>query len=311
MQQSAVSAPERGHYRFGPFEFDSTTRELSKHGRPVKVRPQSLKVLTLLLARPGELVSRADLQESLWDAGTFVNYEQGVNHCIKELRAALGDTAESPRYIETLARRGYRFIAPVERVAPAQPLPMTEPAVAAVIPRRVGWSLGASTVRLLVAGALIVGVTGLAVARVATRSGAGVPASAALVSVAPFAVQQGDSALGIGLSEAITHRLGGQQLVPVRSQSRLVTGLSVDGEGAVDPRATGGLILDGEISSSGESVSVVAQLKSASDGALVWSERFRVRADELFNIEDVIAERVVSALGLRLAAAEQDRLRRR
>src|SRR6187401_1532478 len=103
MERSKAVGFEVSGYRFGVFQFDARTLELSKSGRPIKLRPQSLKVLALLLARPGELVQRADLHRELWDHGTFVDYEQGVNHCIKELRAALGDLAESPRYIETLA----------------------------------------------------------------------------------------------------------------------------------------------------------------------------------------------------------------
>ena len=87
-----------------------------KETRPVRVRPQSLKLLSLLLSRPGELISREEIQRALWGDETFVDYEQGVNHSIKELRAALGDVAESPRFIQTLPRRGYRFIAPVERI---------------------------------------------------------------------------------------------------------------------------------------------------------------------------------------------------
>src|SRR5215210_6555922 len=106
MQQSPPAVSGTVGYRFGVFQLNARTLELSKSGRLVRLRPQSLKVLTLLVARPGELVSRADLQRELWDADTFVDYEQGVNHCIKELRAALSDAAESPRYIETLARRG-------------------------------------------------------------------------------------------------------------------------------------------------------------------------------------------------------------
>ena len=120
MQRSEAQAAEAIGYRFGVFRLDIKTLELTKSGRLVKLRPQSLKVLALLLARPGELVPRADLKRELWDRDTFVDYEQGVNHCVKELRAALGDVAESPRFIETLARRGYRFIAPVEGV-PASP----------------------------------------------------------------------------------------------------------------------------------------------------------------------------------------------
>ena len=105
-------------YRFGVFEFDGRTLELRKAGRLIAIRPQPLKLLALLLARPNDLVTRDDLQRALWGDDTFVDFEQGVNHAVRELRAALGDVAESPRFIETLPRRGYRFIAPVSPLPP-------------------------------------------------------------------------------------------------------------------------------------------------------------------------------------------------
>ena len=126
-RQSLIS----GRFRFGVFEFDGRTLELWKRGRFVSVRPQPLKLLALLLARPGDLISRDDFQQALWSGDTFVDFEQGLNHAIRELRAALGDNADSPRFIQTLPRRGYRFIAPVERVSLTEAprvLPVTPPA---------------------------------------------------------------------------------------------------------------------------------------------------------------------------------------
>ena len=112
-------------WRFGVFDFDGLTLELRKNGRNVPVRPQPLKVLALLLQRPGVIVSRDDLQRALWGGETFVDFEQGVNHAVRELRAALGDIAESPRFIQTLPRRGYRFIAPVEAIPALETQVMT------------------------------------------------------------------------------------------------------------------------------------------------------------------------------------------
>jgi DNA-binding winged helix-turn-helix (wHTH) protein len=101
-------------FRFGIFDFDADTLELRKAQRPVRLRPQSLKLLRLLVSRPRQLISRDEIHKELWAADVFVDFEQGVNHSVKQLRAALGDDADTPRYIETLPRRGYRFIAQVE-----------------------------------------------------------------------------------------------------------------------------------------------------------------------------------------------------
>jgi DNA-binding winged helix-turn-helix (wHTH) protein len=104
-------------YRFGVFEADAATGELRRQGIRVKLNTQPFQLLCLLLERPGDLLTREEICRELWPEGTFVDYEHGVNSAINRIREALGDTAASPRFVETLARRGYRFVAPVERIA--------------------------------------------------------------------------------------------------------------------------------------------------------------------------------------------------
>jgi DNA-binding winged helix-turn-helix (wHTH) protein/Tol biopolymer transport system component len=100
--------------QFGVFEVDVHTGELRKQGLRIKLRDQPFQILMLLLAHPGEIVSRDELQKQLWRAGTFVDFDRGLNKAVNHLRDALGDSAESPRFIETLPKRGYRFIATVD-----------------------------------------------------------------------------------------------------------------------------------------------------------------------------------------------------
>ena len=97
--------------KFGAFDLDCDTGELRRRGRRVKLSPKPLQVLTLLARSPGRLVTREAIRDQLWDSGTFVDFEHALNFCIREVRAALGDNARKPRYIETLPRRGYRFLA--------------------------------------------------------------------------------------------------------------------------------------------------------------------------------------------------------
>jgi len=106
-----------GKYRFGPFEVHTGTRELSKSGTKIKLRGQPYLILEVLLGRAGEIVTREEIREKLWPADTFVDFEHGLNTSVKKLRQVLCDSAEQPRYIETVPRLGYRFIAPVEVVA--------------------------------------------------------------------------------------------------------------------------------------------------------------------------------------------------
>ena len=104
-----------GRFRFGSFELDTTTGELRKAGIRIKLHAQPTQVLAMLLERPGEILSREEICRELWPEGTFVDYEHGVNSAVNRLREALGDKAANPRFVETVARRGYRFAAPVER----------------------------------------------------------------------------------------------------------------------------------------------------------------------------------------------------
>src|ERR1700675_162131 len=103
--------------RFGSFEADLHTRELRKHGLKLKVQEQPFQVLAMLLARPGELVTREEIRSRLWPQDTFIDFDHGLNAAVRRLRDALSDDAETPRFVETLPRRGYRFIAPVEKLS--------------------------------------------------------------------------------------------------------------------------------------------------------------------------------------------------
>jgi DNA-binding winged helix-turn-helix (wHTH) protein/TolB-like protein len=121
----------QGRRRFGLFEFDVRTGELRREGQLVKLSPQPAKVLTLLLSQPGEVVLRDDLRKKLWGDETFVDFERGLNFCVLQVRTALGDSSDNPRFVQTVPRRGYRFIAPVAdsdaRPEPSLPAPPQQP----------------------------------------------------------------------------------------------------------------------------------------------------------------------------------------
>ena len=119
-------SPQSSRIRFGPFELDRANVELRKGGMPVKLQPQPFRVLSLLLERPGQMVGREEIRHALWNSETFVDFDRGINFCVNQIRAVLSDNAENPRYIETVPRHGYRFIAAVNVEAPsasASPLP--------------------------------------------------------------------------------------------------------------------------------------------------------------------------------------------
>ena len=117
---------EKRLYRFGLYEADAAAGELRRNGRKVKLQEQPFRVLLLLLERPGTLLTREEIRRALWSDDTFVDFDHSLNTVVNKLRDALDDAAANPRFVETLARRGYRFIAPVEVVgdetaAPSSP----------------------------------------------------------------------------------------------------------------------------------------------------------------------------------------------
>jgi DNA-binding winged helix-turn-helix (wHTH) protein len=119
---------ESGIYQFGNFELHVDSAELRRDGRPIRLQPQPFTLLTLLVRRAGDVVTRQQIREELWRDGTFVDFDQAMNFAVKQVRDALGDSAENPLYIQTVPKRGYRFIAPV--AAPAAAV-----GVAAALPR--------------------------------------------------------------------------------------------------------------------------------------------------------------------------------
>jgi TolB-like protein/DNA-binding winged helix-turn-helix (wHTH) protein/Tfp pilus assembly protein PilF len=124
-------APETGRVRFGVFELDKEAGQLSKNGIRVRLSQQPLQVLSVLVERRGEVVSRKDLHKLLWSSDVFVDFDHGLNKSIQKLRDALGDSPERPRYIETIPRLGYRFIAPVTEA------PKNQPSTQAEVPMRI------------------------------------------------------------------------------------------------------------------------------------------------------------------------------
>src|SRR5216683_4881180 len=138
--QPTASSPRQ--LVFGPFAFDEASGELHKHGSRVRLEGQPLQILAALVRQPGQIVTRDEFQQQLWKDGTFVDFDHGLNAAMNRLRQVLGDSADQPRYIETLSGRGYRFVAavqatgqkPVLVMASAPVAPEVEPAQPVIVP---------------------------------------------------------------------------------------------------------------------------------------------------------------------------------
>src|ERR1700730_16777992 len=155
--------------RFAVFEFDLKTGELRKHGLRLKLNGQPIDVLAMLIEHSGEVVTREELQKRLWSADTYVDFEHSLNAAMKRLRAALGDSADAPRFVETLARRGYRFIAPLSQPVDYVAQPTAHNQKPAGRRRFVPWALVAAFVLLAMIGLNVAGLRDAVCGRAVSR----------------------------------------------------------------------------------------------------------------------------------------------
>jgi Tol biopolymer transport system component/DNA-binding winged helix-turn-helix (wHTH) protein len=202
MSSQPTISPQR-RLVFGPFEFDEASGELHKHGVRVRLEGQPLQILTALIRQPGQVISRDEFQQQLWKDGTFVDFDHGLNAAMNRLRQALGDSADQPRYIETLPGRGYRFLAtvqasvqkPVLVMASAPVAPEIEPAAPVVVhPKRKAWPLWIATAGV---------IAGLVAGYLATRSPRSSGAPTLQLSIFPpegYALEAGSSRQTFALS---------------------------------------------------------------------------------------------------------------
>lgn len=203
--------------RFGAFELDRDAQQLRKGGVLLRLQPQPFKMLAVLAARAGQVVTREEVRYELWGNETFVDFEQGLNYCMRQIRTALGDEAQTPRYVETVPRRGYRFIAPVDGLEEER---REEPKAKAE-------SAGRKSQRLWImlgAGALLlvfVGATGYVMRERARRR---LTASDTIV-VADFANSTGDSVFDDTLKTALNVALGQSPFLNVLSPNKVEAAL--------------------------------------------------------------------------------------
>lgn len=279
--------------RFGRFEFDPVTGELVRDGTPVRLPPQPARVLTLLVERPGEIVSRDDLRQHIWGNETFVDFERGLNFCIAQIRSALGDSADSPRYVETVPKRGYRFIAPVDNGAGARGDLETGPS--------------RDRSRIAVIAILAAFVAGLGafvfVRQQVTKAGA-VP-----IAVVPFDNQTGSiefDAVSEGLADATVAQLTQSdrpRLAVVGNAPLLRTARSFRDVKRIGAELKVDYVVLGQVQRDGRGMRVVAHLIRVSDERHVWANRFD-RPELTLGVQGEIADHIAREVARRLQPSE-------
>jgi DNA-binding winged helix-turn-helix (wHTH) protein/TolB-like protein len=284
-------------YRFGTFEFDDKSGLLTRGDRPIALEPQPARALGLLLAHAGELVPRDDLRAHLWGDETHVDFDRGLAYCIGQLRAALGDSAENPRFVQTLPRRGFKFIAPVELVG-KDVVPMTaEPAAipAGRAARRSNWAMPAAALVLLVV---------LAVASwFASRKAVSPVPARPIIAVAVFENETGDTSYDravAGISDIIVERLTalGPERLGINGNASILRRLRDTRDPRAVARETGAAyLIAGQLQTSEGRLSLLVHMIRLDDGTHVWVQRIaRPLGDRLDSLGGEAASRIEHAV---------------
>ena len=309
---------ESRHVRFGVFEVDLGTGDIKKRGLPVRLRGRPFDVLAQLLERPGEVVTRDELRERLWPADTFVDFDHGLNTSVNRLREALGDSADNPRFVETLPRRGYRFIAPVTPVADAGPPGLEAaagvqgPPEAPVPPDPPPARLRGSRIALGVAVAAALAAT----AYLATRKGApttpGAPMSR--VAVLPFRNVSGDSGqeyFADGLTDALIAQLAQVKALRVISRTSVMAYKSAEKRLPEVGRELGvDAVVEGSVLCSGDRVRITAELVDAAADRQLWAESYERGVSDILAIQGEVARAITRGIRVTVTPQETARMTR-
>jgi TolB-like protein/DNA-binding winged helix-turn-helix (wHTH) protein/Tfp pilus assembly protein PilF len=299
-------ASSRRRVRTGLFEIDFASGEVHKEGRKVQLQELPFRVLEILLERPGEVVTREQLQTRLWSADTYVGFDEGLNTAIRKLRVAFGDSAENPRFIETVSRRGYRYIAPVEPEPISVPYPplTTVAARPRVVSRRMRWFGFAVVVFIVLALTVLVRTTEHRKPRLGKI----------MLVVLPLENFTGDSQqdyLADGITEEIIAKLGSldpQRLGVIARTSAMRYKHTQKSAAQISREVGADYLLEGSIRHSGDRIRVTSQLIQSSDQSHLWSDSYDRELGDVLTIESDIASSVASEIRLTLSQQIHQRL---
>lgn len=322
---------DNGSIRFGEFELEPKSGELRKAGLPVKLQPQPLRVLVLLASNPGELITREEIQQAIWEGVTFVDFEHGLNFCIKQIRAALGDNAQAPRFIETLPRRGYRFIAAVEQnsketsqiVATSgrndSTTDHTLEAGVSVEGELLAHHPGSAT--SLGAGSLVAPAAAVAIALLLIVGGytawkllAKGPAPGrgkVMLGVMPFENLSGDPEqeyFSDGMTEELIAQLGSLQPAKLGVIARTSAMTYKRGNrdiGQIGSELRVDYVLEGSVRREADRVRITAQLIQVSDQTHLWSESYDRSTQNTLVVQTDVARNIARILALKLLPGER------
>jgi TolB-like protein/DNA-binding winged helix-turn-helix (wHTH) protein/Tfp pilus assembly protein PilF len=316
-----------GSIRFGEFELEPRSGELRKAGVPVKLQPQPLRVLVLLASNPGELITREEIQQAIWEGVTFVDFEHGLNFCIKQIRAALGDNAQSPRFIETLPRRGYRFIAEVDQNSKATSQIVGASALSDSTTARTletGISIEEQPLahlrssgtgsRVVRAAAVVITLLLIAGGYTAWKLLGNSPLSSrgkVMLGVMPFENLSGDPEqeyFSDGMTEELIAQLGSLQpskLGVIARTSAMTYKRGNRDIGQIGSELKVDYVLEGSVRREADRVRITAQLIQVSDQTHLWSESYDRSTQNTLAVQTDVARNIARVLALKLLPGER------
>jgi TolB-like protein/DNA-binding winged helix-turn-helix (wHTH) protein len=295
-----VSAPGR-IARFGRFELDVKTGELRKEGRKIRLQDQPFQVLLLLLERPGDVVTREVVRQRLWAADTFVDFDQGLNNAVRRLRDTLGDSAETPRYIETLPRLGYRFVAAVEWVSDPAVEPIKTPEVVQV-PAHV-----ATRTSLVIAACALLAI-GLGYLMWTRSTPAAIPnPSRIMLAVLPFQSLGNDSEqdyLSDGLTEEMISQLGAlapDRLGVIARTSAMRYKNASKSAADIGRELDVSYLLEGSVRRSGDRVRITARLVEVAGQTPRWTHVYETDLVDVLTTQKEVARALAEEMRIQVS----------
>lgn len=293
--------------RFGPFELRPQSGELYRDGASVKLPPQPYKVLLFLVRNAGQLVTRKEIQEKIWGTETFVDFDKGLNLCIAQIREALGDEAHSPKFVETLPRRGYRFIGAIETDRAKDRVSAEEKTAPAAVYRRSGRIRKSALLIGVLAVLLIAGAATIVYFRwIRTSANTAGKEVKSMLLVLPFENLTDDPAqdyFSDGLTEEMITRLGSLQPKRLGVIAR-TTALTYKKTGK-DIRQIGNelgvnYVLEGSVRRKDGRLRITSQLIQVEDQTHLWAETFDRGETDVLDIQREVVARIASSLSLEL-----------
>ena len=297
--------------RFDAFELDLREGELRKSGVRLRLQGQPIQVLAILMQTPGRVVTREELRTQLWPSDTFVDFDHSLNNAVLRIREALGDSAATPRYIETLPRRGYRFIGHIEEPATESPAPQAKPPIAASSPTATERIRRFLVPSILLPSLLILAALGILwLVPVLDRANA---APIHSIAVLPFNNLSGDASqnyLADGMTDQLITDLAQARALRVISRTSVMryrhtkkTLPEIARELNVDS------IVEGSITRSGDRVRVTAQLLRANTDEHIWAQSYERNVGDILQLQSAVAQAIAEQVRADLTAQQMAHLR--